>query len=350
MGKRKETSEDDTRASFSDYGSPPPTSISFVESSSTSPKKKHKRKHKKHKKRKDHGPEGHDEERKKERSKEKSKSKEKESDNGKGGGRAVKLKIKLRGETMATTQMAKIVPVKLKEPVISSGEEDELADEDNFQQSWQEGTEKEEPEIVKKEHGDSDEQEEQKWLDALEKGELDDFGRVKQDKDVSMMTARQRAMLGHEIEGENQLLELPTEPRRKNEDSEEAQKRRKQRAKKRKQQMQKKIEENKTQTVKKLLDREATRSRKEEEKARRKKQQVPHIRYISNQTGFALSFSKGLEFPLEVQLPQDTPKPRFTCSAQGCTNLKKYACSSNNLPVCSMECYKKVQLIQIAVV
>lgn len=33
--------------------------------------------------------------------------------------------------------MAKIVPVKLKEPVISSGEEDELADEDNFQQSWQ---------------------------------------------------------------------------------------------------------------------------------------------------------------------------------------------------------------------
>lgn len=34
-------------------------------------------------------------------------------------------------------------------------------------------------------------QEEQKWLDALERGELDDFGRVKRDKDVSMMTARQ---------------------------------------------------------------------------------------------------------------------------------------------------------------
>ena len=33
--------------------------------------------------------------------------------------------------------MAKIVPVKLKEPVISSGEEDDPADEDNFQQSWQ---------------------------------------------------------------------------------------------------------------------------------------------------------------------------------------------------------------------
>ncbi|XP_068677998.1 INO80 complex subunit B-like [Montipora foliosa] len=332
MGKRKETSEDDTR-----------------ESSSTSPKKKHKRKHKKHKKKKDHGPEGYDEERKKEKNKEKSKSREKEKNGNKGGGRAVKLKIKLRGETVATTQMAKIVPVKLKEPVISSGEEDEPVEEDNFQQTWQ-GNEKEEPEVTEKERGDSDEQEEQKWLDALERGELDDFGRVKQDKDVSMMTARQRAMLGHEIEGENQLLELPTEPRRKSEDSEEAQKRRKQRAKKRKQQMQKKIEENKTQTVKKLLDREATRSRKEEEKARRKKQEVPHIRYISNQNGFALSFSKGLEFPLQVQLPHKPPEPRSTCAAQGCMNLKKYSCSSNKLPVCSMECYKKVNLLQTAVV
>ena len=40
-----------------------------------------------------------------------------------------------------------------------------------------------------------DSQEEQKWLDALEKGELDDYGRVKQDKDVSMMTARQVGFL-----------------------------------------------------------------------------------------------------------------------------------------------------------
>ena len=83
-------------------------------------------------------------------------------------------------------------------------------------------------------------QEEEDWLDALEAGELDDFGRLKQEKDTSMMTARQvslynfiiivfnfasffflviesklfffsqRAMLGHEIQGENELVELPT--------------------------------------------------------------------------------------------------------------------------------------------
>ena len=34
-------------------------------------------------------------------------------------------------------------------------------------------------------------QEEEDWLDALEAGELDDFGRLKQEKDTSMMTARQ---------------------------------------------------------------------------------------------------------------------------------------------------------------
>lgn len=329
MPKRKEASEEDTK-----------------ESSSTSPKKKHKHKHKKHKKKKDHGPEGLEEPRKREKNKDKSKSREKDKDrdSNKDEGKAVTLKIKLGGETLATTQMAKIVPVKPPEAVITSGEEE---DEDSYQPSWQgsEKDEKDEPEVAEK-RGDSDDQEEQKWLDALEKGELDDYGRVKQDKDVSMMTARQRAMLGHEIEGENQLLELPTEPRRKNEDTEEAQRRRKQRAKKRKQQMQKKIEENKTQTVKKLLDREATRSRKEEEKqARKKKQEVPHIRYVSNYQGFAMSFSTGLEFPLQMQSSQGPPKPRSACSAQGCTNLKKYSCSSNNLPVCSMACYKKVQLI-----
>lgn len=35
------------------------------------------------------------------------------------------------------------------------------------------------------------EDEESKWLDALESGELDDFGRLKKEKDVSLMTARQ---------------------------------------------------------------------------------------------------------------------------------------------------------------
>ena len=37
----------------------------------------------------------------------------------------------------------------------------------------------------------SSEDEESKWLDALESGDLDDYGRLKKEKDVSLMTARQ---------------------------------------------------------------------------------------------------------------------------------------------------------------
>ena len=38
-------------------------------------------------------------------------------------------------------------------------------------------------------------QEEEDWLDALEAGELDDFGRLKQERDTSMMTARQVGLI-----------------------------------------------------------------------------------------------------------------------------------------------------------
>lgn len=35
---------------------------------------------------------------------------------------------------------------------------------------------------------------EEAWLDALEKGDLDDYGELKKEKDPTLMTARQRAM------------------------------------------------------------------------------------------------------------------------------------------------------------
>ena len=42
----------------------------------------------------------------------------------------------------------------------------------------------------------SSEDEESKWLDALESGDLDDYGRLKKEKDVSLMTARQVSKTG----------------------------------------------------------------------------------------------------------------------------------------------------------
>ncbi len=48
------------------------------------------------------------------------------------------------------------------------------------------------PPSKKKKKDDSDTSDEEKaWLDALEKGTLDDNGEVKKEKDISLLTARQ---------------------------------------------------------------------------------------------------------------------------------------------------------------
>ncbi|XP_032238513.1 INO80 complex subunit B isoform X2 [Nematostella vectensis] len=326
----------------------------------SSPKKKHKHKHKKHK-RKREGDEHGKKERKREKSRDKDRDRENESSVTSEPGRmgALKLKIKLGGQTFTTKQVAKIVPLSDPEHMVTSEEEEVEPDVETVdatddtldrlgaesETSYQLSIAGSEVDDTKK--GNESEKEEEEWLNALEAGELDDYGRLKQEKDISTMTARQRAMLGHEIKGENQLLELPTEPRRKNEDTEEAQKRRKQRAKKRKQQLQKQIEENKAQTVKKLLVREPGRAKKEEEKAKRSKAEIPNIRYVSGQNGVSLSYPPAMDFPLKSKSARP-PAPKEKCTAQGCSKDKKYNCSTNNLPVCSLECYKLVKSIPSA--
>lgn len=322
MGKRNQiTSEEDLRDSTT---------------GSTSPKKKHKHKHKKHKKKRelteseslveDEPPK-----------KKKHKRKEKEKDEG----RSLKLKIKLGGRTLATKQVRTLSSVDVASEQRAS--EDDLEKDDYSSavvEPW-----KGEQEIVVgvKPTKLSEDQEEEDWLDALEAGELDDFGRVKHEKDTSTMTARQRAMLGHEIEGENELLELPTESRRKDENSEEAVKRRKQRAKKRKQQMEKQIEEDKAQTIDRLLNKQV-KSRKEAEKQKRiRKAKVPRVTYLNNKDGVSISFPVNMDVPFEKRLLEGPPKQEVTCAVEGCSNIKRYSCSKTKLPLCSLECYKKVQ-------
>ena len=31
------------------------------------------------------------------------------------------------------------------------------------------------------------------------------------------------------------------------------------------------------------------------------------------------------------------------CAVEGCVNAKRYSCSQTKLPLCSLECYKKIQ-------
>ena len=47
------------------------------------------------------------------------------------------------------------------------------------------------PTIVTKKPGDETSDEEKEWLNALEKGELNDYGELSKEKDPTLMTARQ---------------------------------------------------------------------------------------------------------------------------------------------------------------
>ncbi|TNM93606.1 hypothetical protein fugu_001782 [Takifugu bimaculatus] len=91
--------------------------------------------------------------------------------------------------------------------------------------------------------------EEERWLDALEKGELDDNGELKKKVDESLLTARQKALL-HKQQSQP-LLELPMGYKEKEMTAEMMQKR-EERARKRRLQAAKKAEENKNQTIERL--------------------------------------------------------------------------------------------------
>uniref|UniRef100_A0A803XX90 INO80 complex subunit B n=1 Tax=Meleagris gallopavo TaxID=9103 RepID=A0A803XX90_MELGA len=114
---------------------------------------------------------------------------------------------------------------------------------------------------------EDEEEEEERWLDALEKGELDDNGELKKEVDESLLTARQRALL-HKQQSQP-LLELPMGYKAK-ELTEEMLVKREERARKRRLQAAKKAEENKNQTIERL-----TKTHKAKVKALRERRARP---------------------------------------------------------------------------
>ncbi|XP_028396559.1 INO80 complex subunit B-like [Dendronephthya gigantea] len=324
MGRKNQiTSDDDLRVVETTEGS-------------SSPKKKHKHKHKKHKRKRDVTESesvGEIESPKKK----KRKKKEREKDEGRS---SLKLKIKLGGRTLTTKEVPTISPVT---EISGSKAAKQSSKPEQLTTAWvDEPWQAEDDSCDVQDLKNTEDQEEEDWLDALEAGELDDFGRLKQEIDTSMMTARQRAMLGHEIQGENELVELPT-VRKKDENSEEAVKRRKQRAKKRKQQMEKQIEENKAQTIERLLKKQV-KSRKEVEKQKRiQKADVPRVMYLNNKNGISISFPVDMDVPFKRGVPRSPTSEPVMCAAHGCGNAKRYSCSQTKLPLCSLGCYKKIQ-------
>jgi INO80 complex subunit B len=113
----------------------------------------------------------------------------------------------------------------------------------------------------------------------------------------------------------------------------------KEKAQKRKQLADEKREKDKKKTMERLLKKQDSKTVKSA-KIRPLKQQVPVISYKNTLNGIFLNFPPNCEFPLKAKTAIDPPKP-VPCGIQGCTNLKKYSCSKTNIPLCSLECYKK---------
>lgn len=217
--------------------------------------------------------------------------------------------------------------------------------------------------------------EEERWLDALEKGELDDNGELKKEVDESLLTARQvrtnifsinfvlssipvlticlrlvvlvswfqKALL-HKQQSQP-LLELPMGYKEKEMTAEMMQKR-EERAKKRRLQAAKKAEENKNQTIERLT--KTSKAKIKSMKERKSKQsQCPMIRYSDSVLGVAISFPTGVPTPLAAA-PRPPPAAPASCGVAGCTNLKKYSCSKTGIPLCSLDCYRRNLLVESA--
>uniref|UniRef100_A0A3P8RY17 INO80 complex subunit B n=1 Tax=Amphiprion percula TaxID=161767 RepID=A0A3P8RY17_AMPPE len=182
--------------------------------------------------------------------------------------------------------------------------------------------------------------EEERWLDALEKGELDDNGELKKEIDESLLTARQKALL-HKQQSQP-LLELPMGYKEKEMTAEMMQKR-EERARKRRLQAAKKAEENKNQTIERLTKTSKAKIKSMREK-KSKQSQCPMVRYSDSAQGMAISFPTGVLAPAPTA-PRPAPPAPVSCGVSGCTNLKKYSCSKTGVPLCSLECYKRNLLL-----
>ncbi|KAL5477150.1 hypothetical protein EMCRGX_G023900 [Ephydatia muelleri] len=179
--------------------------------------------------------------------------------------------------------------------------------------------------------------EEEEWLEALEAGDVDERGYLPQKKE-SVLTARQRAMLG--TSEETGLMELPSGKPIK-EMTEEMLLKKSEKNRKRRLQALKRKEKDKADTVRKLIEKQS--KKKEEDKPKQPtKPAIPHIRYVNSASiGTSLSLPVGTDYPLVLHQAKVVPVQK--CAIEQCSNPKRYSDSQTSLPLCSIECYRKLR-------
>ncbi|CAD5117339.1 DgyrCDS6124 [Dimorphilus gyrociliatus] len=187
-----------------------------------------------------------------------------------------------------------------------------------------------------KKAGDETSDEEKEWLDALEKGELDDTGRVKKEKDVSLMTARQRSMLTKDdFAFEPEVPSIVTKSTGKNMTAEQRQRR----AQKRREQALKKREKEKKDTIERLLKKQDTKRSNRTKHTKKNMKDSVKVKYTTE--AICITFPPSMESPyLPKKKIEQVPIQRL-CDMPGCSNKRKYSCSKTGKSLCSLVCYKK---------
>ena len=209
-------------------------------------------------------------------------------------------------------------------------------------------------ESSKKRKRKNSEDEEEKWLDAVESGNLhavDD--ELKSIRDPKSMTARQRAKFDRENndeyndEASHMSLAYIKKPKM---ESEEDAKIKAMKSAKRKEIEAEKREQDRIKTMERLLNKKETLSKTiknlvNPEQKVQSQTQDPKITYIKNENSISLSFPPGMGIPIPTLKPIQPPD-KIQCIIKNCKNVKKYNCSQTGQPLCSLACYKKNLLIK----
>ncbi|XP_040184701.1 INO80 complex subunit B isoform X2 [Rana temporaria] len=245
----------------------------------------------------------------------------------------LKLKIKLGGQVLGTKNVPTftVVPEVPQSPLRVVDEDEEPMEGVPIEQyrAWLVGPPRE-----------TEQDEENRWLDALERGELDVNGDLKRNTDESLLTARQKALLQKQQTPPMPLYPPAVYARPLPELSQEMLVKREEKARKRRLQAAKKAEESKKQTIERLTKTSKTRGAKPSQGRRGRQPPCPTVRYQHTAHGITLSYPVGVPYPTPAEPRPALPAPQL-CGVRGCTNLKRYACSKTLIPLCSLECYRK---------
>lgn len=190
--------------------------------------------------------------------------------------------------------------------------------------------------------------EEEKWLDAVEAGNVNIVDpELKSIKDPKLMTARQRAMVERQkTAGDDLSLEESGHMAldygyKKKEENEETLKIKAIKSQKRKEIELEKREQDKKKTMDRLLKKKDSKTSKQTRFNKGTKREFARITYLlDSEGGHTISLPPNMEFPFRTQKPVKAPHVT-PCSVPDCNNAKKYSCSKSGKPLCSLQCYKK---------